>query len=155
MSALTREAHAQIASHYLGQCLPVNPNSWLTVLQRSHWLRDIKLVTSQPVLAGASSSNSRLEGKTCLRVLCRKAEIQHCQRILRRKVFLKRCFKEQEKKREIVLVFSMERSIFGKILASLFKAEEENKSRGIKLDILLWEKKETLTWNENVFSLLT
>lgn len=49
----------------------------------------------------------------------------------------KKMFQRTRKKREIVLVFSMERSIFGKILASLFKAEEENKSRGIKLDILL------------------
>ena len=85
------------------------------------------LLPSQPVLAGASSNNSRLEGKIHSRDLCRKAEIHRYQTILRTKVFNEMYFKEQEK-REFVLIFRMERSIFDKILASLFKAHEENKS---------------------------
>lgn len=48
-------------------------------------------------------------------------------KILGRKECLKKDVSKNEKKREIVLVFSMERSIFGRSLASLLQAGEENK----------------------------
>lgn len=71
-----------------------------------------------------------------------ESQIYHCQRILRSKVyFLKKLYSKEKKKGEgIVFVFSRKRCYLCNILATLFKADEEN-NQGVELDILLWEKK--------------
>lgn len=86
----------------LGRCLPINPGSWLTVSQRSHWHRDF--VCHQPACPGwGKQQQQQAWRKDIFRGSVQESSFHHCQRVLRRKVFLKRCFKEQGDS-EIVLV---------------------------------------------------